>query len=63
MGHAGDNVHGFGLIADHLNHSSNGSSRGTQAEVIAINGDGWAQIRLIEGGASGWMAARLLGDN
>ena len=37
-------------------------SRGTQAEVIAINGDGWAQIRLVESGARGWMAVRLLGD-
>jgi uncharacterized protein YgiM (DUF1202 family) len=37
-------------------------SRGTQAEVIAVNGDGWARIRLIDSGASGWMAARLLSE-
>jgi uncharacterized protein YgiM (DUF1202 family) len=35
-------------------------SRGTQADVIAISGDGWAQIRLIDSGETGWMAERLL---
>lgn len=34
--------------------------RGTEAEVITVNGDGWAQIRLINSGKSGWMAERLL---
>lgn len=28
-------------------------SRGTQVEVIAINSDGWAQIRLIDSGDTG----------
>lgn len=35
---------------------------GTAAEVIAINDLGWAQIRLIESGKTGWMAARLLSE-
>ncbi len=34
--------------------------RGTEAEVIDVNGDGWAQIRLIGSGKTGWMAERLL---
>jgi hypothetical protein len=34
--------------------------RGTQAEVVAINSDGWAQVRLIDSGETGWMAERLL---
>ncbi|MEL6838440.1 MAG: SH3 domain-containing protein [Pseudomonadota bacterium] len=34
--------------------------RGTQAEVLDVNGAGWAQIRLIESGKTGWMAERLL---
>ena len=37
-------------------------ARGTEAELIAVNDDGWAQIRLIESGKTGWMAARLLSD-
>lgn len=37
-------------------------SRGTQTEVIAINSDGWVQIRLIDSGDTGWMAERLLSD-
>lgn len=36
--------------------------RGTKAEVITLNGDGWAQIRLRDNGQVGWMAARLLSD-
>lgn len=38
-------------------------SRGTQAEVIAINDAGWAQIRLSDSGKTGWMAERLLSDS
>ncbi|PUB14786.1 SH3 domain-containing protein [Yoonia sediminilitoris] len=37
--------------------------RGTQAEVIAVNPDGWAQIRLADNGQIGWMATRLLSDS
>jgi hypothetical protein len=37
-------------------------ARGTQAEIIAQNDLGWAQIRLIESGQTGWMAARLLSE-
>jgi uncharacterized protein YgiM (DUF1202 family) len=36
--------------------------RGTQAEVLAVNADGWAQIRLLETGQVGWMAERLLSE-
>ena len=36
--------------------------RGTQAEVIDRDGTGWAQIRIIESGAVGWMAEHLLSD-
>lgn len=35
---------------------------GTTAEVIVMNDQGWAQIRLIESGKTGWMAARLLSE-
>lgn len=38
-------------------------ARGTEAELIAVNDDGWAQIRLIESGKTGWMAARLLSES
>lgn len=37
-------------------------SKGVSAEVIAMNDDGWAQIRLTETGETGWMAARLLSE-
>ncbi len=37
-------------------------SQGTQAEILAMNDLGWAQIRLTESGQTGWMAARLLSD-
>ncbi|MDX8350284.1 SH3 domain-containing protein [Cognatiyoonia sp. IB215446] len=34
--------------------------RGTEAEVLDVNGAGWAQIRLVDTGQMGWMAERLL---
>ncbi len=37
-------------------------TRGTAAELVASNDDGWAQIRLTETGQTGWMAERLLSD-
>ena len=37
-------------------------SRGTEAEVLAVNGDGWAQVRLLGSGQIGWMAERLLSE-
>ena len=37
-------------------------SRGSAAEVISLNGDGWAQIRLTSSGQMGWMATRLLSE-
>lgn len=36
-------------------------SRGAEAEVLKVNDD-WAQIRLLETGDVGWMAAWLLSD-
>ncbi|MEJ6404337.1 SH3 domain-containing protein [Yoonia sp. 2307UL14-13] len=36
--------------------------KGTEAEIIASNSDGWAQIRLLDSGQTGWMAERLLTD-
>jgi SH3-like domain-containing protein len=37
-------------------------TRGVTAEIITLNGDGWAQIRLTDSGQTGWMAARLLSE-
>ncbi|MEL6641415.1 MAG: SH3 domain-containing protein [Pseudomonadota bacterium] len=37
--------------------------RGTEAEVLEVNSDGWARIRLTTTGQEGWMAERLLTDN
>jgi len=34
--------------------------RGTEAEVLAVNADGWARIRIVSSGQIGWMAERLL---
>lgn len=34
--------------------------RGTEAEVIEVNAEGWARIRLMTTGQEGWMAERLL---
>lgn len=33
---------------------------GTEAEVIEVNADGWARIRIIGTNQTGWMAERLL---
>ena len=37
--------------------------RGTRAEVMVVNADGWAQIRILNTGQVGWMAERLLSDS
>ncbi len=36
--------------------------RGTQAEVIEVDAEGWARIRVTNTGQEGWMAERLLSD-
>lgn len=36
--------------------------RGTQAEVLNVNADGWAEIKIVETGQVGWMLGRLLTD-
>lgn len=36
--------------------------RGTETEVIEVNGDGWARIRITQSGQIGWMAERLLSE-
>ena len=36
--------------------------QGTEAEVLTINDQDWAQIRLLETDQTGWMAAWLLSD-
>ncbi len=36
--------------------------RGTEAEVLEVDADGWARIRLMGNGQEGWMAERLLTD-
>jgi uncharacterized protein YgiM (DUF1202 family) len=33
---------------------------GTEAEVIEVNAEGWAYIRLVGTNQTGWMAERLL---
>ena len=33
---------------------------GTQAEVLEINANGWAQIEVLNTGQIGWMSTRLL---
>lgn len=35
-------------------------TRGTEAEVLAVNADGWAEILIPSTGQIGWMAERLL---
>lgn len=35
---------------------------GTETEVIEVNGDGWARVRVTSTGQQGWMAERLLTD-
>ena len=37
--------------------------RGTQAEVMEVDADGWARIRVTNTGQEGWMAERLLSDS
>ena len=37
-------------------------SRGVEAEVLLINDDDWAHIRIADSGQIGWMAAWLLSD-
>lgn len=37
-------------------------TRGTEAEVIEVDGFGWARIRITETGRIGWMAERLLSN-
>lgn len=36
--------------------------QGTSAELISMNDNGWAQIRLIDSDTTGWMASRLLSE-
>lgn len=38
-------------------------ARGTEAEVIEIDSEGWARITLVETGQVGWIAGRLLTDS
>lgn len=38
-------------------------NRGTQTEVIEINADGWARVRVVQSDQTGWMAERLLTDS
>ena len=33
---------------------------GTQAEVLEVNANGWAQIEVLNTGQIGWMSTRLL---
>lgn len=37
--------------------------RGTEAEVLEVNADGWARVMIFQTGQEGWMAERLLGDS
>lgn len=37
--------------------------RGTQAEVMEVDAEGWARIRVTDTGQVGWMAERLLSDS
>ena len=36
---------------------------GTQTEVIEVNAEGWARIRISDTGQIGWMAERLLSES
>lgn len=36
--------------------------QGTETEVLEVNADGWAKIRVLGSGATGWMAERLLSE-
>ena len=35
-------------------------TRGTEAEILAVNEDGWAEVWIPSTGQTGWMAERLL---
>lgn len=37
--------------------------RGTETEVIEVNADGWARLRVVNTGEIGWMAERLLTES
>jgi uncharacterized protein YgiM (DUF1202 family) len=37
-------------------------AQGTEAEVIEVDSNGWAQIRITSTDQVGWMAERLLTD-
>lgn len=37
--------------------------RGTKAEVLEVNADGWARVLIFQTGQEGWMAERLLVDS
>lgn len=37
--------------------------RGTEAEILEVDAEGWARIRLMATGQEGWMAERLLTDS
>jgi len=41
----------------------NAFNRGTEAEVLMVDDTGWAQIRILDTGQTGWMAERLLSDS
>ena len=38
-------------------------SRGSKAEVLEVNLDGWARVLIYQTGEEGWMAERLLSDS
>lgn len=37
--------------------------RGTETEVVEVNADGWARIRVISTDQSGWMSAQFLTES
>lgn len=37
--------------------------RGTKAEVLEVNLDGWARVLIFQTGEEGWIAERLLSDS
>ena len=37
-------------------------AQGTQAELLDLDGNGWARVQIVTTGQIGWMAARLLTD-
>jgi uncharacterized protein YgiM (DUF1202 family) len=38
-------------------------TRGTEVEVLAENGDGWVEMRSVDGATLGWMADFLLNES